>query len=144
MTKEEPKMDNAINEMPVREMTEAEKPALRIVEQDKPQPRKKSGKAKARAAKARPVEELAGIPVKQMTDKEKENYIEHLREQLTIADNKVEQYKQNNESVFAQVRMMEDNFNAMESYFTDRLNYVQEAAKNFYKSVCLATKGDVK
>ena len=138
-------MENAkITEMPVREMTEAEKTAhLEIVKESKDIATPKKPK-KTKAPKARPVEELVDANVKQMTEKEKDALILFLKEQLTIATNKIEQYKLNAESAFASTRNIEDSFNAMEDYYMNRMNYIRETAKSFYQSVCLATKGDVK
>lgn len=133
-------MENVkITEMPVREMTEAEKES-----KDIPTPRKPKKARAPKAPKARPVDELVDANVKQMTEKEKDALITHLKEQLTIATNKIEQLRLNIESAYTQVRNMEDSFNAMETYYMGRMDYIKETSKAFYQSICLATKGDVK
>lgn len=131
------------NMMPATE--EVKTPALTLVpkeEMDEPKSKKKS--VKTRAPKARPVEELVEAPTKNMTDKEKDNLIEYFKEQIIIADNKIEQYKQNSEAAFKRARNVEDEFKAMEAYYKDRLAYLTNSTRIFYQSVCLATKGDVK
>lgn len=128
-----------------------EKPALTVVKDVPKEESVDPAKAKVadkkiakKAPKARPVEELVNVPPKNMTDKEKDKFITFLQEQLTVAENKIAQFKQNSEAAFTQMRQMEDNFDAMEAYYRDRMAFIQNNAKNFYQSICLATKGDVK
>lgn len=129
------------NLMPAeRPVEETAKPALTIV----PKENENEPKKKTRAPKARPIEELVDAPTKGMTEKEAILLIDHLREQLVMADNKIEQYKQSTNSAFERARKIENDFNAMENYYKERLAYLTNSAKIFCQSVCLATKGDVK
>lgn len=131
------------NLMPAEKpVEEAKKPALTIV--PKENENEPSTKRKPRAPKARPVEDLTEASTKGMTDKEKDLLIDHLREQIVLANNKIEQFKQSTNSAFERARKVEDNFEAMENYYKERLAYLTNSAKIFYQSVCLATKGDVK
>ena len=125
-------------EKPAMEV-EPKAPALELVKEEKNAPGKKP-----RAPKARPVEELVEASYKSLTEKEKELLIEFYKEQLTIADNKIEQFKQNADAAFKRARNVEENFNSMEAYYKERLAYLTNSTKIFYQSVCLATKGDVK
>lgn len=106
---------------------------------ENPQPKKRT-----RAPKARSIDELVEVPVKNMTDKEKTIYIEHLQEELLLANNKIEHFKNSNESALKQTRYIEENFESMEAFYKERMAFIQNNAKNFYQSICLATKGDVK
>ena len=135
--------DLAVAPGPVREMTEAEKPKLEIVKEQKDENRPKKER-KPRAPKARPIEELVEAPTKSLTEKEAVALIEYLKEQVILADNKIDALKQNIEAAYSRVRKTEDEFKSMETYYKERLAYVLNNTKSFYQSVCLATKGDVK
>ena len=130
--------DLTIADKPVEE---ANKPALTLV----PAEEKKAKKTKApRAPRARAVEELLKAPKKSMSDKEKDILLEYYEEQIVLADNKIEAFKQNCDAAYSRARKVEENFNSMESYYKERLAFIHNNAKNFYQSICLATKGDVK
>lgn len=129
--------DFAIEHKPVKEMAEAEKPKLEIVKEPKKE-------RKPRAPKARAVEELVNVPLKNMTDKEKDLIIEKQKEELTIANNKINELKQNIEAAYKRARSIEDDYKAMEAYYKERMAFIANNTRTFYQSICLATKGDVK
>ena len=122
------------------------KPALALVPNDNEPvdtPKRKTER-KPRAPKSRPIEELVEAPTKSLTEKEAVALIDYLKEQVILADNKIDALKQNIEAAYSRVRKTEDEFKSMETYYKERLAYVLNNTKSFYQSVCLATKGDVK
>lgn len=97
---------------------------------------KKEPKVKARKPK-----ELTDVPVKQMTEKEKECYIKKLREDLAMMDTKCAHYKMNAESAFEKVQLSEKNFNSMEDYYKKREQFVKDSLNNFVKTMALLLEG---
>ena len=93
--------------------------------------------------KVRPTEELIEVPVKKLSDKEKDNLIEFLREQAIELTNKINAYKETTEASFRQTRKMEEDFKAMESYYKKQLNYIAVQLAAFQTAVEQATKGGV-
>ena len=91
--------------------------------------------------KNRKPEELTDIPVKQMTEKEKETYITKLREDLAMMDTKCAHYKMNAESAFEKVQLSEKNFNSMEDYYKKREQFVKDNLNNFVKTMALLLEG---
>lgn len=91
--------------------------------------------------KARKPEELTNIPIKQMTEKEKECYIKKLREDLEIMDTKCAHYKMNAESAFEKVQLSEKNFNSMEDYYKKREQFMKDSLNNFVKTMALLLEG---
>ena len=106
--------------------------------------KKKETTPKKRAPKARKAEELVDAPLKGMSDKEKDILINHFKAELTKAKNQIEEFKNNAASAFEQTRQAERNIEAQNAFIEERFRFIDEAAKTFYKSICLATKGDVK
>ena len=93
--------------------------------------------------KVRPVEETLELPVKKLSDKEKDNLIEALREEVTKLNNQSKAYRDTTEASFRQTRKMEDDFKAMEGYYKKQLNFIAIQLAAFQTAVEQATKGGV-
>lgn len=91
--------------------------------------------------KARKPEELTDVPVKKMTEKEKECYITKLRKDLELMDTKCAHYKMNAESAFEKVQLSEKNFNSMEDYYKKREQFIKDSLNNFVKTMALLLEG---
>lgn len=91
--------------------------------------------------KARKPEELTDVPVKKMTEKEKECYITKLRKDLELMDTKCAHYKMNAESAFEKVQLSEKNFNSMEDYYKKREQFMKDSLNNFVKTMALLLEG---
>lgn len=91
--------------------------------------------------KARKPEELTNVPIKQMTEKEKECYIKKLREDLAVMDTKCAHYKMNAESAYEKVQLSEKNFNSMEDYYKKREQFMKDSLNNFVKTMALLLEG---
>lgn len=91
--------------------------------------------------KNRKPEELADVPVKQMTEKEKECYIKKLKEDLAMMDTKCAHYKMNAESAFEKVQLSEKNFNSMEDYYKKREQFIKDSLNSFVKTMALLLEG---
>lgn len=91
--------------------------------------------------KARKPEELTDVPVKKMTDKEKDCYIEKLRKELATAEQKIEHYKMNAESAYEKFQYSEKNFNSMEDYYKKREQFMKDSLNNFVKTMALLLEG---
>lgn len=109
------------------------------VPEEKPVTEKKT----TRKRKSRDNQELIEAPIKSMTDKEKENLINHLKEELVLKENKIDAFRTNCEKAYEKLRMMENDYNAMESYFKDRMRYIEEQTNAFCKAVNLSITGGV-
>lgn len=91
--------------------------------------------------KARKPEELTDVPVKKMTDKEKDCYITKLRKELELMDTKCAHYKMNAESAYEKVQLSEKNFNSMEDYYKKREQFMKDSLNNFVKTMALLLEG---
>lgn len=91
--------------------------------------------------KNRKPEELKDVPVKQMTEKEKDCYITKLREELELMDTKCAHYKMNAESAYEKVQLSEKNFNSMEDYYKKREQFVKDSLNSFVKTMALLLEG---
>lgn len=114
-------------------MTEEKKttPVEKVEKKEKKEPK----------VKARKPEELTDVPVKQMTEKEKECYIKKLREDLALMDTKCAHYKMNAESAYEKVQLSEKNFNSMEDYYKKREQFIKDSLNNFVKTMALLLEG---
>ena len=99
---------------------------------------------KQKRVKPRKIEELIEASTRSMSDKEKDLLIKYLKEEFTLSQNQITQLQNNIEQAYKKAGYTEDNAQKMENYFTERLGYISDAAKTFYRSIMLATKGDVK
>ncbi|MBP5596751.1 MAG: hypothetical protein J6Y02_15295 [Pseudobutyrivibrio sp.] len=93
--------------------------------------------------KVRSVEECFDLPVSKLSDKEKNNLINSLKESLTLAVNQAEAYKQNAASAYEQTRQQEEQYKAMEKYYRDKLKYVDIQLAAFHTAINQAIKGGV-
>lgn len=92
-------------------------------------------KARKPREKTRSVEELITLPVNKMTDKEKAKLIKTLKEANTLLSNKIDAFKQNSETAFAQARAKEEDFDAMEKYYREQLRYIKNQLNAFGAAV---------
>lgn len=93
--------------------------------------------------KVRPVEECIELPLSKLTEKEKDNLIKALKEELCLTANKMEAYKQNADSAFNQTRQIEDQYKAMEKFYRDKLKYVDSQVNAFHAAINEAIKGGI-
>ena len=91
--------------------------------------------------KVRPTDECATLPVTKLTDKEKNNLINELKEAVTLMTNRMEAYKANAEAAFEQTREMEKKYDAMEKYYRKLLAYVDAQTNAFHSALNQAIKG---
>lgn len=108
-----------------------------VVEEKKPEKKTR----KARAPKARKVEDLIEEATKKMSDKEKDLLISYLREDTTQLKNTIEALKQNIESAYAKCREIEAQYAAMENFYKDSLNYIDGQVIAFANAVRKSTVG---
>ena len=106
------------------------------VEEVKEKPAKRG-----RAPKARKVEELIKEATKKMTDKEKDILIAFLREDTTQLKNTIEELKGTIESAFNQCRQVEAQYEAMEKYYKESLQYIDGQVIAFAQAVRKSTVG---
>lgn len=99
--------------------------------------------AKPKKRKARDNAELIEASIKSMTDKEKENLINYLKEDVLGLENKLKALKSNCEAAYEKLRMMENDYNAMEAYYKERMSYIDEQASAFYKAIRLSIVGGI-
>lgn len=107
-------------------------------EKPKKNPKKES---KPRKPRARKVEELINEATKKMTDKEKDILISFLREDSTKLNNQIVSLKQTIESAFAQCRELEKQYESMEKYYRDSLQYIDGQVIAFANAVRKSTVG---
>ena len=93
--------------------------------------------------KVRSIEEIKELPVKKLTDKEKDILITALNEEVTTLANKANAYKETTDASFRQNRKLEEDFKAMESYYKRQLNYIAMQVAAFQTAVDQVTKGGV-
>lgn len=93
--------------------------------------------------KVRSVDECFELPVGKLTDKEKDNLIKALKEELNLAMNKMDAYKQNAESSFNKTRQSEEQYKAMEQFYRGRLQYVDNQLNAFHAAINEAIKGGI-
>ncbi len=100
-------------------------------------------KARKPRAKVRPVEETMDLPVKKLSDKEKDNLIEYLKEESVKLNNQIAAHKDVIESTFKQTRQREEDFKSMEQYYRKQLDYIAVQLTAFKTAVEQATKGGI-
>ena len=93
--------------------------------------------------KVRPVEETFNLPVKKLTDKEKEQLINFLKEQVNLFSNQQEAYKQNAESAFEKARKLEEQMDAVERFYRGKLKFVDTQVTAFHAAINEAIKGGI-
>ncbi len=100
-------------------------------------------KVKKPREKVRSVEECFDLPVSKLSDKEKNNLINELKNSLNQAVNQAEAYKQNAQSAFEQNRQLEDQYKEMEKFYRGKLRYVDAQLNAFHAAVNEAIKGGI-
>lgn len=108
------------------------------VEETKP---KKKAARKPRTPKARKVEDLIEEATRKMTDKEKDILISFLREDTTRLKNTIDALKQNIESAYAQCREVEAQYESMERFYQESLQYIDGQVVAFANAVRKSTVG---
>lgn len=112
------------------------------VEKKEAKPEKAEKKTrKPRAPKARKVEELIEEATKKMTEKEKDLLIEYLRTDTGKLKQQIEELNHTIESAFKQVQLVQEQYNAMEKYYQDSLQYIDGQVTAFANAVRKSTVG---
>ena len=127
-------------------VVEAVPEAVNTVEESEPKPKKKvteSSKkpSKPRKPRARKVEELIEEATKKMSDKEKDLLIAFLREDTTKLKNQIDALKQNIESAYAKVNQVQAEYEAMERFYQESLQYIDGQVIAFANAVRKSTIG---
>lgn len=112
-------------------------------EMKKPEEKPATTAEKPKRRKTRDIEELLKAATKGMTDKEKENLINYLKENILGMENKVEALRKNCEAAYEKLRMMEDDYKAMEAYYKERMQYINEQTTAFHKAIKLSIVGGI-
>lgn len=112
------------------------------VETEEKKPEKKKTK-QTRKPRARKVEELVEEATKKMTDKEKDLLISFLREDTVQLRNTIDALKQNIESAYAKCREIETQYEAMERFYKDSLQYIDGQVIAFANAVRKSTVGGI-
>lgn len=105
------------------------------VEEKKPAKKTKQ----TRKPRARKVEDLIEEATKKMTDKEKDLLIAFLREDTTKLNNQILALKQNIESAYEKVNMIQADYEAMERFYRDALQYIDGQVIAFANAVRKST-----
>lgn len=107
----------------------------------KEDPNKETKKVRKPREKVRPIEELITLPETKLTDKEKVKLIKALKEEVSIATQKYEAYKQTTESSFEKARNIENRYEEMEAFYRKLLRYVDTQVNSFHDAINQAIKG---
>ena len=89
----------------------------------------------------RSIEEIANLPEHKLTEAEKIKLIKKLKEEYTLAKNKFEECKHTCESAFEQNRQLEEQYKAMETFYTDQFKYINGQLNSFHAAINKVTKG---
>lgn len=111
-----------------------------VPEEVKEKPKKKAPK-QPRKPRARKVEELVEEATKKMTDKEKDLLIAFLREDSTKLNNQILALKQNIESAYAKVNQIQADYESMERFYRESLQYIDGQVVAFANAVRKSTVG---
>lgn len=93
--------------------------------------------------KIRAIEDIIDLPIKKLSEKEKDALIEHLKEANMTNEAQAKLYKQNARSAYEKINQTNDEFKAMEQYYKKQLNYIAVQLAAFQSAVEQATKGGV-
>ena len=126
------------NAVETAEVQEVIPEAVNEVEGKDENPKKKR---KPRAPKARKVEELIEEATKKMTEKEKDLLIEYLRTDTGKLKQQLEELNHTIESAFKQVQLVQEQYNAMEKYYQESLQYIDGQVTAFANAVRKSTVG---
>lgn len=91
--------------------------------------------------KVREIEEIIDLPLTKLSDKEKDKLINYFKDHYTAAANKVEAYKQNAEANIKRYQELNDNYDAMETFYRKKLAYVNTQVEAFHSAIDSAIKG---
>lgn len=123
--------------------TKAETPK----KEEKPKTSKKEPKAVVKTKRTRtpvrPVEELRYLPLKKLTEKEKDKLLEHQKELLSIKNTKIEQLENTCHNQLASLHNLQDQYDSMEKHYTKKLNYIHNQATSFNEALRAATLGGI-
>ena len=100
-------------------------------------------KARKPRQKVRSLEELIEATTKSMTDKEKDAIIKHLKELVNANEGKITALKNNAEAAYEQARKLQEQYESMEKFYRQNLQYVDEQTMAFAKAIQLATRGGI-
>ena len=128
---------------------------IRIEEPKEPKEPKKTKEAieiktkpkktvKQRAPKARKIEEIITLATKDLTDKEKENLISHLKEETNLRDNQIRALKENIESTRKQLQEAQKMIDECELFYRSKLQYVDQQTNAFVAAVRASIVGGIK
>ena len=99
---------------------------------------------KTRVPKARKIEEVITLATKDMTDKEKENLINHLKEEINLRENQIGALKENIESTRKQLQESQKMLNECELFYRSKLQYVDQQTNAFVAAVRASIVGGIK
>ena len=109
----------------------------KTTEEKKPTPQKKR---KPRQPK-RKLEEIVNLPEHKLTEAEKITLIKKLKEEYSLAKNKYEEMQHNANSAYEKARMIEEQYNAMETFYRDQFKYINGQLNSFHAAINKVTKG---
>ena len=91
--------------------------------------------------KVRDVEEIIDLPLTKLSEKEKDKLINYFKDSITAAANKVDAYKNNAETNIMRYQELNDRYDAMETFYRKKLNYVSMQLDAFKSAIDTAIKG---
>lgn len=99
---------------------------------------------KTRTPKARKIEEIITLATKDLTDKEKENLINHLKEEINLRDNQIRALKENIESTRKQLQESQRLLDECELFYRNKLQYVDQQSNAFLAAIRASIVGGIK
>ena len=99
---------------------------------------------KTRVPKARKIEEVITLATKDMTDKEKENLINYLKEEINLRENQIGALKENIESTRKQLQESQKMLDECELFYRSKLQYVDQQTNAFVAAVRASIVGGIK
>lgn len=91
----------------------------------------------------RPMEQLMELPEKKLNDAEKNYLIKKLKEEVTLKTNQFNACHDVVDSSFAQNRQLEEDYKSMETFYKDKLKYVNNQLNAFHSAINAVIKGGV-
>lgn len=110
-------------------------------EEKEKKPAKKKAAKTTRKPRARKVEELIEEATKKMSDKEKDILITFLREDTNKLKNQIDTLNHTIESAFTQVNQVKADYEAMERFYRESLQYIDGQVVAFANAVRKSTVG---
>ena len=93
---------------------------------------------KATKKKNRKPEELMNVTPGKMSDEEKKNHINYLREQLQDAEQQAHNFAQNAQSAYNKLSELEQRYNTLHNNALRALNFNKQAISTCYQSILMA------